>query len=303
MSEVWLDTARDLLAKSSSFPPGPFQGQVASFIASCLENVHPDRELFTGLTARAMTRGGFDEARAAALAGDVFRSYLRTQYVDKLLVSTRTRDALSLVQASFDASALAGKVSEQGGAILCSFHFRGYPLLPLAFLLRSLPVVFLRARPDVMEANRKIDDFVIYGTDRTAPVRMVRALRSGKHVFVMADQVDAKAETAEVRLFGRHVKANVGLAWLAEKANAPIVPVVLGERGGQFSLEALDPIIRRGSRADTMQDVFAALEAAVLRDPSSWLTWYGSLDDADARALRERLKTSNDALWTRMVKS
>jgi hypothetical protein len=297
----WIRTARALLECGMDMPAPAFHGEVAFWIADCIAHVHPDAAEFRDLTAEALTWSGHDRIDATRLADSVFRHYLRSHYVDKVLVSSRLPAALSWGLDMLECTSLAALAGQKRGAVLCSLHFSSYPLLPLAFALLSVPVIFLRARPDVMEQGNEADGRVIYASDRMAPMKLVRAIDEGKYIFVMADQLDAKAELTEVSLFGRQLKVNVGLAWLALKAQVPIIPVVLQQVGGAIRFDCLPTIRADPDKSGVMQKVFAAFEPGLRAAPETWVTRYTLADDERALRLRSRLKSSNDFLWNKMV--
>lgn len=297
----WIRTARALLECGMDLPAPAFHGEVASWIADCIAHIHPDATEFRDMTAEALTCSGYDRADATPLADSVFRHYLRSHYVDKVLVSRRLPAVLGWGWDLLECASLAGLVGQKRGAVLCSLHFSSYPLLPLAFALMSVPVVFLRARPDVMEQGNEADGRVIYASDRMAPVKLVRAIDEGKYIFVMADQLDAKAESAEVSLLGRRLRVNVGLAWLALKAGVPIIPLVLQQVGGAIRFDCLSAIPADSDKSAVMQRVFAAFEPGLRAAPETWVTRYTLADDERALRLRNRLKSSNDVLWKEMV--
>jgi lauroyl/myristoyl acyltransferase len=297
----WLRVARALFDSGVRLPPRAFHGEVAPWIADCVAHVHPDAAEFQAMTAEALVDSGHEEHEAGRLAGEVLRNYLRSHYVDKMLVSRDPAAALSLCKGLVTCGDLSGLSGQKRGAVICSLHFSSYPLLPLAFALMSVPVIFLRARPDVMEQGNEADGRVIYASDRMAPMKLVRAIDEGKSIFVMADQVDAKAESTEVGLFGHRLKVNVGLAWLALKAQTPIIPVVLQQVGGAIRFDCLPTIPADPDKSGVMQKVFAAFEPLLRAAPETWVTRYTLADDERAVRLRNRLKSSNDFLWNKMV--
>jgi Bacterial lipid A biosynthesis acyltransferase len=297
----WIRTARGLLESGMDLPAPAFHGEVAFWIADCIAHMHPDATEFRDMTAEALTWAGHDRIDATRLADSVFRHYLRSHYVDKVLVSSRLPAALRWGRDLLECAGLAGLAGQKRGAVLCSLHFSSYPLLPLAFALMSVPVVFLRARPDVMEQGNEADGRVIYASDRMAPVKLVRAIDEGKCILIMADQLDAKAESAEVSLFGRRLKVNVGLAWLAFKAQVPIIPLVLHQVGGAIRFDCLPVIPADSDKSAVMQKVFMAFEPVLRAAPENWVTRYTLADEERALRLRNRLKSSNDLLWKKMV--
>ena len=288
--ERWIDSARDLVSRWTDAPAT--HRELARPVIACLEQAHPDRELFVSLTARALRQAGVATARAGTLAATVFRNHLRTQFVDRLLALRPAG-----VETAIDASALD---TIAPGCVLATFHLQGYPLLPAALAQRGIDALFLRARREPLEAP---SSRVLYATDAATPLQLVRAVRTGRHAVVMTDPTDGLGRTTQVRLFGRDVAINVGAAWLATRAEVPLVPIVIDDVGGRAVVRALPPIAAGADLQATLQSVTRALELAVFDAPDTWLLWYAWLGGDEASGLRQRLRTSHEAIWRRLVAS
>jgi hypothetical protein len=83
----------------------------------------------------------------------------------------------------------------------------------------------------------------------------------------------------------------------------PLVPVVLDDVGGRAVVRALPPIAAGADLQATLQSVTRALELAVFDAPDTWLLWYAWLGGDEASGLRQRLRTSHEAIWRRLVAS
>jgi hypothetical protein len=291
----WIDAARDQLLRWSAEPAEVPHRELARPIAACLEQAHPDREQFVSLTARALRLAGVPSARAGAVSAEVFRNYLRTHFVDGLLAATRPQAVAERIDRMVDTSALDGT----GGCVLASFHLAGYPLVPAALARRG--ALFLRPRRNpLLPAG---SDAFVYATDPDAPAQMVRAVRTGRPVLMMTDPLDGLGRTTQVRLFGRDVAVHVGAAWLATRAEVPLVPIVLDEVDGRLAVRALAPVAVGIDLQTTLQSLSRALEIAVFDAPERWLHWYTWLGGDDAAGLRQRLRASHQMLWRALAPS
>ena len=121
----------------------------------------------------------------------------------------------------------------------------------------------------------------------TAPWKMSQALRKGRMLFVYMDggtglqDSDPARTSVEVNFLRLLLRVRKGLAFVAGRAGAPIVPAVCsrsadGKQSVRFSrpclanhAESLDDYCARA-----MQYCYSILEERVLRHPDCWEEWY-----------------------------
>lgn len=104
--------------------------------------------------------------------------------------------------------------------------------------------------------------------DRTTAVQVLRGLRDGCPVGLMADQAPAREEGAEAVFMGVATECHAGPAFFAKKARVPIVPgLCVRRRAGEFCLVVGRPLPHdAGDEAALTQaamDLLAAMIGAV----------------------------------------
>lgn len=111
---------------------------------------------------------------------------------------------------------------------------------------------------------------------RGAARPVLKALSKGELVGFLIDQKPLAHEAIPSRFFGRPVATNPGLALLALKSGAPVVPGFCERRGAELAmraLPALDPP-SEGSLDERVREFTrrfdAVIEAAVRRTPEQW---------------------------------
>ncbi|MDW7711127.1 MAG: lysophospholipid acyltransferase family protein [Deferrisomatales bacterium] len=176
---------------------------------------------------------------------------------------------------------LEAALGQGRGALVLTAHLGNWELAGLAMSARGYPFFAVGRR----QANPLIDRRVtrlresfggrlIHHREAVRPV--LRALRVGGVVAFLMDQRASSREGVRSRFFGRPVATNQGLALLALKTGAPVVPG-FGERvGARHVIRVGTPVPppTGGSREEQVRrytEAFdAAIEAAVLRRPEQW---------------------------------
>jgi KDO2-lipid IV(A) lauroyltransferase len=167
------------------------------------------------------------------------------------------------------------------GVFILSAHCGNWELVG-ARIAREVPVTAL-ARP---MANPLVDA-VVAGQRQLARVRTVdargsvrevfRALGRGEAVGLLLDQNALRSERVFVDFFGRPASTNFGLAMLALKSGAPVLPAFAVREPGGGHRGVIGPPIPpalEGDRAArigvTTARYSAAIEAHVRRHPDQW---------------------------------
>jgi KDO2-lipid IV(A) lauroyltransferase len=103
-------------------------------------------------------------------------------------------------------------------------------------------------------------------------------LARGEAVGLIVDQNSRKRHRSVfVDFFGRKASANTGLARIALRTNAPVVPILTYRKNGRSHLESLPemPLIRTGNEEHDIlvntQAYHALIEAYIRQHPDQWL--------------------------------
>ncbi len=105
---------------------------------------------------------------------------------------------------------------------------------------------------------------------------LLRALRQGELVALLADR-DFSGERERLSLFGKSVRLPRGAAWLALRAQAPIVPAFLvRQEDDTFLLRFHPPILpdAASGEQELMSRVRDAMEREVGERPSQWFVFH-----------------------------
>jgi len=176
-------------------------------------------------------------------------------------------------------------VAKKRGVILLTNHFGSWELSSLKSAQEGYPIYVL-ARPQNLEMlnnllnsyREKLGCKVI---NRGMPSReMIRALRHGKIVGILADQ-DVGKSGIFINLLGRPASHAVGPARLARDTNALILPTfIVRQKGGGHILYLEEPFAVSNT-ADRNADIKEALErhagileAYIKRYPDQWMWVY-----------------------------
>jgi KDO2-lipid IV(A) lauroyltransferase len=184
------------------------------------------------------------------------------------------------------------------GVLLLTAHLGNWEMAPAAyFCLGGKGAVVYRPldQPALDRAFKTIrsrwDTRLI--PNRRAMREILRALRDGRLVGLLMDQNVDWYEGVFARFFGRRACTNKGLALLALKTRAPVVPIFLLRTRDGFEID-VQPPVRLQISGDKTRDVEAntqlfntAIEAAVRRHPEQWF-W-----------VHQRWKTRPSQPWPR----
>lgn len=165
------------------------------------------------------------------------------------------------------------------GVLVLTAHFGNWELLAAAHGLSGLPLSIVTRQLD----HPLLDDLAARFRRRSGAELIVKrqavrevltALRRQRMVGILLDQNATRAEGVFVPFFGSPASTSKGLALLALRTGAPVVPIFLRrEPDGRHCMEvgaALPP------PADGLVTSYTAtfnrvLEAAILRAPEQWL--------------------------------
>jgi KDO2-lipid IV(A) lauroyltransferase len=170
------------------------------------------------------------------------------------------------------------------GRIILGGHLGNWELQAFSYPIFFEPLTFLARRMDnplieemIMRIRTRLGNRQIDKTNAAAPI--LRALRSGGTVGVLADVNSHPKEGVFVPFFGIPACTATGIAMLASRANAVIVPMfaIWNEGKRRYSIVHGD-IIEPANTGDRKRDVeettamcVAATERVVRAYPDQWI--------------------------------
>lgn len=168
------------------------------------------------------------------------------------------------------------------GVLLLTAHFGNWELLAAAHVLSgySLSVV---ARPmdsppldRLVTRFRRQSGFEIIAKRRSLP-EVIDALRRHRMVAILLDQNVTRREGVFVPFFGRLASTSKGLALLALRTDAPVVPIFIRREAPGHHRIMIEPEIPPPRTGDREKDVLAftaaftrSVEEVVRRWPAQW---------------------------------
>lgn len=180
---------------------------------------------------------------------------------------------------NFDAARRQGR-----GVIFLTGHMSAWELAPFAQALYGNPLSFLARAIDNEHVNKLIDSYRCLSGNRpieknNSARAMLRVLREGGTVGVLADQNTSVEEGVFVDFFGIPAATTTGLVRMARHTGAPIVPGFLlwDEDMRQYRLR-FEPAIPMQRTEDEMGDIREnalrcnrAIESYIRVHPDQWL--------------------------------
>jgi KDO2-lipid IV(A) lauroyltransferase len=168
------------------------------------------------------------------------------------------------------------------GVLLLIAHFGNWELLPIVAHMTRMPVRIVYRPMDArgldrfFKENRSRFGGVPVPTHRGAMQKIYRALRRGCPVGLLIDQGADWYDGVFVDFFNRRAATNTGLAILALKSQAPVVPLFLIRR--DFGFQAVFgpelPLIKTGDRTKDLeantQLYNQVIEAYIRKYPDQW---------------------------------
>ena len=169
------------------------------------------------------------------------------------------------------------------GILYLTGHFSSWELLPTAHALHGYPLSFTTRPLDnarfekyLRRVRESKGNTVIYKKDSAR--RILKELKAGRTSGVLMDHNVSPAEGIFADFFGIPAATSTGVALLALRTGAPVLPGYLTpRRGGRYTIKFLPPIemIRTGDTAEDLrvntQRLNDVLERIVRERPESWL--------------------------------
>jgi KDO2-lipid IV(A) lauroyltransferase len=200
------------------------------------------------------------------------------------LRSGRWSDAELLSRVSFNGlEHVDVALSEGKGLFGLTLHLGNFELGPLAICAAGHPASGVARTMQ----NRLLYDYVIRrrssnGNEvidrRKAAPGILRALKRGRLVGILNDQYSRRTRAVFAPLFGARCSTSAGLATLALRSRAPILPMYIVRDGPEHHTATIEPPIALPDSGDRGADILelttrcnAALEAIIRKHPEQWM--------------------------------
>ncbi len=169
------------------------------------------------------------------------------------------------------------------GAFLVAPHLGNFDLAGRAFAARGIPLsVVVRISRNPLLWRRLVAQRQRVGVEiidhRRALVPILRALRRGRGIAMLLDQYSRRSQGVFVPLFGKRCSTSSGLALLALRTGAPVLPAyTLRLAADRHRLEFGAPLElpASGDRDADVVELTArcnrAMEARILEHPDQWM--------------------------------
>ena len=173
------------------------------------------------------------------------------------------------------------------GVMLCAAHVSAYSIVPFALAARGYAQTMLMdaTEDSAHEVRARVSEIIDAGypygltpvaTDRGVRI-LVRDLQHGKTVYLLIDPTPADArDHFDVPFLGRELRLARGIAWLALRTEAAVLPVsVRVEDTARYAIQLHAPIAEeeRASEHALLTALGRSLERAVRARPAAWLKW------------------------------
>lgn len=174
-------------------------------------------------------------------------------------------------------------LSKGKGVLYLTGHFSSWELLPTAHALHGHPLSFTTRPLDNARLERYLravreskGNTVVYKKDSARHI--LRELKAGRTTGVLMDQNVRPSEGVFVDFFGVPAATSTGVALLALRTGAPVLPGYLTPlRKGRYTIKFLEPVdmVRTGDTAEDLRvntlRLNGVLERIVREQPEAWL--------------------------------
>jgi hypothetical protein len=261
---------------------------------------YPARNVYVDATITAMARTGVPYPREQARL--VFRNFLWTHFVCKLLMTGCPQDALEFALENVQTDEVTSSLDRDGPGILSCFHYNGYPLVALSLAVSPARPLISKARIDEMEGGRPdgMKDHVAYVSDRSFAVRVTRSLRSGRSVWLLLDVVLPSVRVVDAEFGGTRMRVGAGLGTIAMLSGRSCIPVSWRFRATGTKCQLGGRISPAGLAEDAFVQMAVSAQARIVTEqPAEWLEWYSILGEAPT--IRQQVKAANEKVWAELL--
>lgn len=164
------------------------------------------------------------------------------------------------------------------GVLFATAHLGNWELSAFAHALMAEPMhVVVRPLDNPLldawlERRRRLSGNRVIGKKESAR-KILRALAANEAVGVLIDQNASPQEGVFVEFFGRKACAHAGLAKLAARSGAAVIPgfALWSPEEGRYVLRFYEPAPMSGDAAADTQRLHARLEEVIREHPDQWL--------------------------------
>jgi hypothetical protein len=295
--------AADVLAESITADVEQCEQRLRYAMVDCVWQLIPFAEDYVELISSVLT--SFRQTDNAYLsAKEVFQRYLVSQFYDRLILAVEPSAAVRLSRPLIDIAEL--ERLPKSGAIVASLHQSRYLLFGSRFFVERPEFYKMAARPTSIDHagfEGRVAKRTLHASDRSTPVKAVRALSAGATILMMIDHVHSHAEKYKLRFLGAEMEVNLGAAWLALKAGVPIFPIALFQDGPIYRLRVLPAVYPTADLGATMQNICLQLEQAVALDPLSWNRWGAVFGDQRKGRIQQELRAIKQTIWQEIIRA
>ena len=169
------------------------------------------------------------------------------------------------------------------GVILITGHFGNWELLGVAISLLGRPFFTVARQLDNQLLDKKVNDMRSIGGNKViykknALSESLRLLKKGETVGFLLDQNTNKKEGVFVEFLGIEASTNRGVAMIALKSRAPVIPVFIirdGPTHHRIVFEKRVEVTRSadisGEIARNTKEFTKVIESYIIRYPDQWL--------------------------------
>jgi KDO2-lipid IV(A) lauroyltransferase len=167
------------------------------------------------------------------------------------------------------------------GLLVLTGHMGNWELLPPMVLMLGVPATttyrplkFAPADTFFLQLRSRFGSRMV--SKKQAMRKILRALQKEECVCMLFDQTSRRATGAFVEFFGRRAWTNTGMALLALKTEAPVLPAFIIRSGDRFRVEIGEeiPLVKSGDKTrDVLENTARynrALEDVIRRHPDQW---------------------------------
>jgi len=219
-------------------------------------------------------------AERKSLARKAFSNLMRIPFEIGWSMKWKEQDCLSYFDIEGKERIRAARQKGRGLLILTG-HMGNWELLPPMVLMLGVPATttyrplkFAPADTFFLQLRSRFGSRMV--PKKQAMRKILRALQKEECVCMLFDQTSRRATGAFVDFFGRKAWTNTGLALLALKTEAPVLPAFVIRDGDRFRVEIGNeiPLVKSGSKArdvlENTRQYNKALEQIIRRYPEQW---------------------------------
>jgi lauroyl/myristoyl acyltransferase len=280
--------------------PDAFFGPDTDAFIDEVARAHPAGDLYQQLTAESIAQR-LSDLPADEVASRIYKNFIWTHFVCKLVITAAPAAALEFAQTHLNMAELLHTLDEGGPAIISGFHLTGYPLIAMGLAMSPAATLISKARVDVVESrSENLDRHLVHLSDRSAAIRITRALREGQSVWLLLDVVLPSVRVVPTKFLGHQMNVSAGLGKIAELSGRQCIPMFWEFQDQTAVVRTGDPIASTPKREEKLVQDFVDTQASfVSRHPDQWTEWYSVL--ADAPRLRAIVDSGDEMIWSRIA--